>query len=621
MSARSSSPLATLWRWGRPHRGLFLASIFLAVLGVGCQMLPYFAISALIARLFSGSADLHTLTPLLLVVCGGYLGQVIFSNVSTLLSHTAAYHTLRDLRRRIADKLTRVPMGTVLATPSGSYKNLIVDRIEAMEVPFAHLLPEMTANVLVPLGILAYLFVLDWRLALLSLTTLVLGLVIMSIGMRNYAAEGAGALAASKRMANAVVEYISGIEVVKAFNQQAGSYKKYAKAVRGNADYYIGWMKKSQKTMCSYNAVLPSVLLTVLPGGMALWLSGSLDTATFMTAVVFSLGLVGPIMEAFSFSGSLAMLGRNVNEIASLLAAEELVHGDTPQPLHDHTIVLENVRFGYTPETEILHGINLTIPPGTMCALVGPSGSGKSTIAKLICGFWNVSAGSLTMGGQSLSALPLDEWSAQIAYVSQDNYLFNRSIRENIRMGRADASDAEVEAAAAACGCDAFIRVLPQGYETIVGHGGAQLSGGERQRIAICRAMLKDAPIVILDEATAYIDPENEVLVQQALSALTHNRPSPSGLASRRRTSSAQRTSTLSEALSLRNALPADNLSTSRRTLIVIAHRLSTITAADNIAVVSDGRILCQGTHERLLADCPLYAQLWQAHIGARDDV
>lgn len=580
MSARSSSPLATLWRWGRPHRGLFLASIVLAVLGVGCQMLPYFAISALIARLFSGSADLHTLTPLLLVVCGGYLGQVIFSNVSTLLSHTAAYHTLRDLRRRIADKLTRVPMGTVLATPSGSYKNLIVDRIEAMEVPFAHLLPEMTANVLVPLGILAYLFVLDWRLALLSLTTLVLGLVIMSIGMRSYAAEGAGALAASKRMADAVVEYISGIEVVKAFSQQAGSYKKYAKAVRGNADYYIGWMKKSQKTMCSYNAVLPSVLLTVLPGGMALWLSGSLDTATFMTAVVFSLGLVGPIMEAFSFSGSLAMLGRNVNEIASLLAAEELVHGDTPQPLHDHTIVLENVRFGYTPETEILHDINLTIPPGTMCALVGPSGSGKSTIAKLICGFWNVGAGSLTMGGQPLSALPLDEWSAQIAYVSQDNYLFNRSIRENIRMGRASASDAEVEAAAAACGCDAFIRALPQSYDTIVGHGGAQLSGGERQRIAICRAMLKDAPIVILDEATAYIDPENEVLVQQAISALARN-----------------------------------------RTLIVIAHRLSTITAADNIAVVSDGRILCQGTHERLLADCPLYAQLWQAHIGARDDV
>ena len=192
-----------------------------------------------------------------------------------------------------------------------------------MEVPFAHLLPEMTANILVPFFIIVYLFVLDWRMALFSLVTLFIGLIIMSFGMRNYAEKGAGALAASKKMSDAVVEYIGGIEVVKTFSQSAGSYKKYADAVRGNADYYIDWMASSQKTMCSYNAVIPSVLLCVLPGGMALWLTGNITTMVFLAAVIFSLGLVGPIMEAFSFTGSLSMLGKNTEEICSLLNANE----------------------------------------------------------------------------------------------------------------------------------------------------------------------------------------------------------------------------------------------------------------------------------------------------------
>lgn len=576
---KKQSPLGILWGWGKAHHGKFILSIVLAILGVACQIIPYFCVINIISKLFAGEKSFLPY----LAVCGiglaGYLGKVLFSNLSTVISHNAAYKTLRDLRERVINKLTKVPMGTVLDTPSGYYKSIIVDRIESMEVPFAHLLPEMTANILVPFFIIVYLFVLDWRMALFSLVTLFIGLIIMSFGMRNYAEKGAGALAASKKMSDAVVEYIGGIEVVKTFSQSAGSYKKYADAVRGNADYYIDWMASSQKTMCSYNAVIPSVLLCVLPGGMALWLTGNITTMVFLAAVIFSLGLVGPIMEAFSFTGSLSMLGKNTEEICSLLNANELNHSENPVELNDLSIQLNHVSFSYDNEQEVLHNIDLSIRPKTMTALVGPSGSGKSTIAKLIAGFWDVTGGNISLGGHKLTDIPLFQIAEQISYVSQDNYLFNRSVMENIRMGNPNATDEEVKDVAIRSGCDSFIRGLEKGYETIVGSSGSQLSGGERQRIAIARAMLKNAPIVILDEATAFIDPENEAIIQRAISALTAG-----------------------------------------KTLIVIAHRLSTIIGADNIVVVNNGNIEAQGTHDELLKTCQLYQDMWRAHIGSRDE-
>lgn len=283
-------------------------------------------------------------------------------------------------------------------------------------------------------------------------------------------------------------------------------------------------------------------------------------------------------MEVFSFMGSLSMLGKNTEEIDNLLNAKELDHGNNSVMLSGSGIKLESLSFSYNKEKEVLHNVNLEIKPGTMTALVGPSGSGKSTIAKLIAGYWDVTSGSIVFGGCELKEIPLTQLSSEISYVSQDNYLFNRSIRENIRMGRPDATDEEVEQAAVLSGCDRFIRKLDTGYDTHAGSGGSQLSGGERQRIAIARAMLKNAPIVILDEATAYVDPENEVMVQKAISALTVG-----------------------------------------KTLIVIAHRLSTITGADNIAVLNDGKIEAQGSHEALLKKSPIYRDMWLAHVGARD--
>ena len=577
---KKESPIGVLWGWGKAYHGKFIGSIVLAVLGVVCQMVPYFCVVHIVTLMLSGEHDfLRYIASCGIALCG-YLGKVIFSNLSTTISHTATYYTLRDLRENITAKLTRVPMGTILDTPSGQYKTTIVDRVEGMEPTFAHLIPEMTANVLVPLVIVVYLFILDWRMALISLVTLVVGLAVMSAGMKNYPVKWEGAVKAGKQMANAIVEYIGGIEVVKAFSQSAGSYKKYSEAVNYNANYYVDWMRENQKAMSAYNAILPSVLICVLPCGFAFWLSGSLEISTFLSIVIFSLGLIGPIIAAFTFTDDLAVLGTNVEEISQLLNAEELNHKDTPVKLENTSISLNDISFSYDGTTEVLHDVSLAIQPGTMTALVGPSGSGKSTVAKLIAGYWDVTSGSITLGGYELKDIPLSEIADQISYVSQDNYLFNRSIRENIRMGRPGATDAEVEQAARQSGCDTFIRRLDNSYDTVVGSAGSHLSGGERQRIAIARAMLKNAPVVILDEATAYIDPENEALVQKAISALTVG-----------------------------------------KTLIVIAHRLSTIVGADNIVVVKDGTIHAQGTHEKLLKTCPLYRDMWQAHTGAKDQM
>lgn len=577
---KKESPIGVLWGWGKLYHGKFIGSIILAVLGVACQMVPYFCVAHIVTMMLSGEQNFSRYVTAGIIALCGYFGKVLFSSLSTTISHTATYYTLRDLRENITAKLACVPMGTILDTPSGQYKTTIVDRVEGMESTFAHLIPEMTANVLVPLVIVVYLFVMDWRMALLSLVTLVVGLAVMSAGMKNYPVKWEGAVKAGKQMANAIVEYIGGIEVVKAFSQSAGSYKKYSDAVNYNANYYVDWMRENQKTMSAYNAILPSVLICVLPCGFAFWLSGSLELSTFLSIVIFSLGLIGPIIAAFTFTDDLAVLGTNVEEISQLLNAEELNHKDTPIKLEDTGISLRSVSFSYDGTTEVLHDVNLAIRPGTMTALVGPSGSGKSTVAKLIAGYWDVTSGSITLGGHELKDIPLSEIADQISYVSQDNYLFNRSIRENIRMGRPDATDAEVEQAAKQSGCDAFIRKLDNGYDTVVGSAGSHLSGGERQRIAIARAMLKNAPVVILDEATAYIDPENEALVQKAISALTVG-----------------------------------------KTLIVIAHRLATIVGADNIVVVKDGTIHAQGTHEKLLETCPLYRDMWQAHIGAKDQM
>mgnify|MGYP001624127250 FL=1 len=573
------STASSLLRFAGPYKGRYALSICLSVLGVASGLVPYYAAAQMLIGLIGTERSFSFYIFWGTVAAVGYLAKSTFAILSTSVSHTATFLALRDIRKQIVDKFSRMPMGTLLNTPSGQLKDTLVDRVEGLETPLAHLLPEMSANVLVPVFIVVYLFVLDWRMALISLITIPVGMAFMATILKTYPQQYEGSVKINQRMNNAVVEYVNGIEVIKAFNQSAASYGKYSDAVRENADYFYKWMKSCQWAMASYNAICPAVLITVLPAGVLFYTAGSITSANLITIIILSLGIVGPLIAASNFADSLGMVGTVVNEIGALLDGPELVRPTQPVSLDSQEIRLNDVSFSYNNDGDnAIQHIDLTIKPGTVTALVGPSGSGKSTITKLIAGFWDVGAGSITLGGKDLRTIPQKQLADQIAYVSQDNYLFDDTIRENIRMGRLSASDAEVEEVAKAAGCDAFIRRLENGYDTNVGGAGGHLSGGERQRIAIARAMLKNAPIIILDEATAYIDPENEAVVQQAVSKLVAG-----------------------------------------KTLIIIAHRLSTITDSDQIVVMKDGSISGIGTHDELLKTSELYREMWQAHIGAKD--
>lgn len=572
------NPMLRLWALGEGEHARLGCAVLCAAVGVLGGMLPYYAAAQIILGLLRGDPGQGFYLRWGALAALGYLVRSCLYSLGLSLSHHATFSILKSIRERILEKLPRLPLGAVMDIPSGKLKQILVDQVESMETPLAHLLPEMTSNLFAPLCILIFLFVLDWRMALLSLVSLPLGMFFMSFAMVDYASRYAGSVQVNQEMNAALVEYTGGIEVIKAFNQGGRSYAKLTDKVIANASYFYHWMKSCQFPISLSKAILPTTLITVLPVGWLLYSGGSLPVETFITAVILSLGIAGPLLAAMNFVDSLARVGTIVASVDEILNAPEQDHGQTPAPIQGHGIRLEKVGFSYHEGQEILHEVDLDIPAGTLTALVGPSGGGKSTIAKLIAGFWDVSAGRITLGGQDLTAIPLPQLYEQTAFVSQDIYLFDETVRENIRMGRPGATDAQVEAAAEAAGCGGFIRALEKGYDTVVGCGGAHLSGGERQRIAIARAMLKDAPVVILDEATAYMDPENEAVIQQAVAKLIKG-----------------------------------------KTVLIIAHRLSTITGADKIVVVNGGRIEAQGTHEQLLQDCPLYQAMWRAHTGAKD--
>lgn len=575
---KKQSPVGRIWQLGKDEHGKLIVAVVLAVVGSVCGIVPYFAAAKIIALLLAGEKVLQTYITWFLTALVCYWLRTVLYNGALSISHKATFNILKTIRQLLLAKLPKLPLGTVLDTSSGQFQQTIVDQVDSMETTLAHLFPEMTANIAAPVLTILYLFVLDWRLALLSLVVFPIAFYFMMTVMGSYGKDYEGAVKATNEMSSTLIEYINGIEVIKAFNQGSRSYARLADKVRYNAQYYFNWMKKSQLGMALAYAFFPAQMLTILPVGWLLWLHGSLTAETFLTVILLSLGMAAPIVAAFNFVDTLAMVGTTVGQVDAILTAEEQEHSTAPVSFANHDIALEHVSFGYHDDKEILHDISLNIPSGQMTALVGPSGSGKSTIAKLAAGFWDVKQGRITMGGCDLRSIPLSQLYEQVAYVSQDNYLFDDTVRENIRMGRLNATDAEVEAAAHAAGCDSFIADLEHGYDTRVGGGGAHLSGGERQRIAIARAMLKDAPVILLDEASAYMDPENEALIQNAVNELVKN-----------------------------------------KTVIVIAHRLSTITGAANIVVVKDGCIAAQGTHPQLLETSPLYKEMWQAHIGAKD--
>lgn len=574
---RKANPVALLLSWAGENRKFYALSVVLATVGVAGTIVPYFAAGNMINGVLSNTRDFVFYGGWIGIAAVGFLLYIVCHHVSTTLSHKATFATISKIRHRIADRLARVPLGYVLDTPSGKLKNIMVEKVDGIEPTLAHVVPEMTSNLLVPVAVVVYLFMLDWRMALVALITLPIGFIAYMGMMKDYEAWFGKTVKAGEDMSSTSVEYINGIEVIKAFGRSASSYEKFATTVKRYANSFIDWMSHVQIFSDAGLAIWPATLVTVLPVGCLFVMQGSLEPSTLVMVAVLSLSIFPPLYAAMGFIDSLAQVGTVVEQITEVLDVPEQRRADKPAACVGTRIEFDDVRFSYGRE-EVVHGVDLTIEPGQVTALVGPSGSGKSTMARLMAGFWDASAGEVRVGGVSVQSMTSDQLMSIISYVAQDSYLFDDTVMNNIRMGRVDATDDEVVAVARASGCHDFISSLEHGYQTVVGGAGGHLSGGERQRVAIARAMLKNAPVVILDEATAYTDPENEAVVQEAVGRLTEE-----------------------------------------KTLVVIAHRLSTIVDADKIVVVQGGRVEAEGTHEGLMESCPLYADMYRAHIDAKD--
>ena len=575
---KQKSPATILWELAKKEHSKLKTSVFIASIGVIAGIVPYIAASRILVELLKGNEDFKIYSLWLGIGLLSYILKSFLYSMALSVSHKATFNVLKDVRLRMLEKLPKMPLGEIISVPSGNFKQIMVDQVESMEKPLAHLLPEMTSNLLGSLSIFIYLLFLDWRMALLSLVSIPVGMLFMGLVMKNYAVQYEGSVKVNREMNSAIVEYVNGIEVIKTFNQDKRSYAKYKDKVIANARYFYEWMKSCQLPVSLSKNISPTTMITVLPFGWYFYISGSLSAEVFISVIILSLGIAGPLLETINFVDGLAKIGTIANSINSILEGKEQKHSDGEVTIQQYNIDLQNVKFGYEEEKEILHGISLNIKEGTTVAFVGPSGSGKSTLAKLIAGYWDITEGNINIGGYNLKEIPLKQLYSSTAFVSQDNFLFNESIRENIRMGNPSASDKEVEDIAKKSGCHDFIMKMEHGYDTVVGSSGSHVSGGERQRISIARAMLKNAPIVILDEATSYIDPENEVIIKQALSKLIKD-----------------------------------------KTVIIIAHRLSTITDAEQIFLIENGKLVSYGKHDELLEGCELYRNMWNAHIGTKD--
>ena len=560
-------------------RAYFGGSVILAMAGVAASFFPYMIIAGIVEQLLAGNRDWDYYVKQSLLMAMFWVIRLTLHSFSTSLSHAATFTVLGSIRRQLCDKLSRIPLGSVLDDNSGTYKNIIVERVDSMETTLAHIVPEFTSNLLLPLVMFIYIMCIDWRLGLGNLVGALIGVICASVMMARSKGGFELSVQKTKKLNDTAVEYINGIEVIKAFGKTGSSYEKFVVAAREGADVFINWMRRCIWPQSGTMSFLPATFLGVLPIGLILVKNGQLTPVDFITGIILSAGLITPLVVAFSYTDDLLKVKTIFGEVTEILERKDMVRPNELSEKPEGTdITLSDVRFTYR-DKEVLHGINMEIHQGEFAAIVGPSGTGKSTIARLIDSLWDVDSGVITYGGVNIKDLPLDYYMGQISYVAQDNFLFDMSVKENIRLGKPDATDAEVINAATATGCHEFILGLENGYDTIVGGAGGHLSGGERQRICIARAMLKNAPVVILDEATAYTDPENEALVQSSVAKLVKG-----------------------------------------KTLIVIAHRLSTIVDADKIFVINNGIVEAFGTQSELLENCELYRKMWEAHSASKDE-
>ena len=580
MKQQKDNWVKILFSFAAPCKGKMALSVFCAILSVAGGFIPFWAVYEILLAFINQNVTLNGILIWCLVGAAGYLLRVACHGISTILAHISAYTILEGIRLKIADRLMKAPLGEVMGRRIGYLKNIIMDKVEDLEPPLAHMISELTSNLLLPVAIFIWMLVIDWRMGLAVLISPVLAMIPMFFLMRNYNSQYAAYMEANNHVNSIIIEYVEGIEVVKAFNQSTSSYEKFVNAVQSFKEFTLAWFKSTWKSMNLMMAIMPTTLLGVLPVGLLLVQNGSISPAELAMGIILSLSIVGPLMKATTFINEAKSMEYAVEAANELLNLPVLPDSGKIVSIPHNDIALKHVTFSYdgSEQNEVLHDVNLELPEGSFTALVGPSGGGKSTIARLIARFWDVTGGSITIGGKNVKELSIRQLSELVSFVTQDNFLFNCSLKENIRLGNPNATDEEVYAAAKAACCDEFIVRLDKGYDTPAGDAGKRLSGGEKQRIAIARAILKNAPIVILDEATAFTDPQNEDKIQKSIMALSKG-----------------------------------------KTLLVIAHRLSTIQNADQIVVLKKGRIVDCGKQEELLKRCPLYADMWKAHIGAKN--
>lgn len=574
---------------GKYKKYTVIASI-LTTLGIIANVVPYFFLYQLIVPLTQG--ELPEFQFVMVRVAAIFICLALYAILYSrglAFSHISAYNTLKNIRISLKDKLEKQPLGNIKELGTGQIKRVFTDDIDQIELLLAHAIPEGIANVTIPCVVLLAMFIVDWRLALLTLATVPLGILAMSMMMKAGMSKMGAYYESAKKMNNTIIEYVNGMEAIKVFNKDGDSFRRFGEAVRGYRDFTLDWYKVCWPWMALYNSILPCLALFTLPFGGILVLGGKIALSQLILVLCMSFAVGPAILRALSFGGKIPQLNYKIAELEKMMNGEPVKSGTKAFEGKNYDVEFKNVKFSYNrhPElvsgssseaqsSEVLHGINLSLKQGTTTALIGESGSGKSTLAKLLVHFYDLDSGSISIGGQNITDMTIEALNNQISYVAQEQFLFNTSLYENILIGRPDATREEVLDAAHRAQCDEFLARFPKGIDTMAGDSGKQLSGGERQRISLARAILKNAPVIVLDEATAFMDPENEEKMNAAIAEIVKD-----------------------------------------KTVIVIAHRLSSIKNADKICVLKAGNVIAEGTHETLSKDCEEYQKLWKASTAA----
>ena len=562
----------------KKHKSKVFASVLIAIIGVGFGVIPYFSVASIINNLVDNNTDIYNYLPYIFAILVGFLGSVLFHEVSTIISHNLAYRIIEDKRKLLADKLSRLSMGDVEKKSSGQWSQFMVETLDKMEKPIAHVIPEVIANIIIPIVLIVIIFVLDWRIGIANLLTIPLGLLFSMLMMRGYEAKSKKYQEASKAMNTTMVEYVNGIKVIKAFNKSASSFGKFKETVNENKKAMLDWYLSVCFSMTATMETIPATMIFVLPASIYFFMNGSIEIGTLVICVLLSYASYKPLIKAMSHLETITNIKTILEEINKVMNLPDLKRGERTKNIYSYDVEFRNVTFAYDESKNVLNGISFKANENELTAIVGGSGGGKSTIAKLLAGFWNVNSGEILIGKNDLNDMPLKQNMELVTYVSQENFLFNKTILENLKIAKEDASMSEIQKACEKASCHDFIMSLPNGYETIVGESGANLSGGEKQRIAIARSFLKNSPIVLLDEATAYSDPDNESVIQESINNLIEN-----------------------------------------KTVIMIAHRLSTIVNANKIIVVDNGSIIEQGSHKELLELNGKYKEMWDIYTESKE--